>query len=150
MLKTFEEYINEAKLPEFDHETTDIDELRDYIKDNYESKWIDRVERMHAYKLDKGGVDSTILNIPVYYDKSTTTLCYLTVEYFKEGKKSISFSQMLAKKLDNIDDQKWENLKDTMEQAYKDGKICNEFMIWTLDKMIETLGKDACIQKKEK
>ena len=153
MIRKFEEFINEAKLPKFDHETADMSKLYDYVKDNYEfeSNSGRGLERMTSFGYGTDGSDgflSTSLRMPLFFDKDKPA--YLIPEYYRTGERTLEVSYFLVKKLEEKDKDAWNELKDTIKAACSKNKVYNEFVIWVYDKIIEILGDECRTHKKEK
>lgn len=153
MIQKFEEFINEAKLPEFDHEIADIQKLYDYVKDNYEFESNDGrcLEPMRSFGYGKDGKDgflSNSLRMPLFFDEDKPA--YLIPEYYRTGERTLEVSYFLVKKLEEKDKDAWNELNDTIKEAFSKDKVYNEFVIWVYDKIIEILGDECRTHKKEK
>ena len=118
------------------NESLNLSELYNYIKDNYESK---AMERLKFY-------DKELLMIPMYYEAKTTTIAHFSV--IQSNETYVNSCMLLDKKLSSCNEKEYNLLMKNIEEATKNNKITNEFIISILDKMINILGKDSLIQKK--
>ena len=136
MIQKFENFINEHKtLPEFKTKTHDPDALLDYLKKNYTTKYTDGLKHFK----------NCPVSVPAY--KTKDGYIQIWFNFDDSCKHTNVFGGDLYRYLGWKDEDAAKQLEKAADDAYDN--LTNEFCIWFVDQVIDILGNDSLIQKKE-
>lgn len=120
-------------VPKFENKPLDINELYDYINDNYEV-----VSDRYHFEFANDTIYIPILKrdcIQITYDKVWST---------------IYINEYLAPSIGRYDYEKFSKIEKVINDAFSNHTVSNEMCIWVIDNLIDILKDKASIRRKNK